>query len=520
MTRRPARDVYDYVVVGAGSAGCVLAARLAAGTDAQVALVEAGPDRTPLRSRVPAAYASLLGSSYDWEFHTSPQRGLGGRSLFWPRGRLVGGCSALNAMVYVRGNHADFDGWARAGADGWSAREVRPDFLRSENNSRGPSAYHGVGGPLDVVDLSYRHPLSQHFVAAATAAGLPPNDDFNGARQDGAGYYQVNQRDGRRASSATAFLTEDVRARLDVLPGAQVLRVVLERGRARGVELLAAGRVRRVRARQEVLVCAGAVGSPALLQASGIGPAGQLERAGIHPAVDLAAVGSGLQDHLAAGWAWHARDTPTLDDALRPGSVARYLGGRTGPLASNGVEAGGFVALGGGPPDVQLHFVPVVFWNHGRGRPPVRGFTIGVSLLTPASRGVVRLPGPQATPVVDPGYLTDPADLDRLAAGLALAREIGEQPALAHVRGPQWHPGGTPVTDARQWARERAESLYHPVGTCAIGGVVDSALRVRGVDGLRVCDASVMPTIPRGNTHAATVMIAERAAVLVAGATA
>ncbi|GGK63154.1 GMC family oxidoreductase [Nocardia camponoti] len=507
-------DVYDYVVVGAGSAGCALAARLSAHPDVEVALVEAGADRMPLRSRVPAAYASLFASKYDWTYYTTPQRELGGRSLFWPRGKLMGGSSAMNAMVYIRGNQADFDGWSAAGAHEWGMSDVLPYFLRSENNSRGASNYHGVGGPLDVVDLSYRHPLSQKFVESAIAAGLRPNDDFNGASQDGVGYYQVNQRDGRRASSASAFLTRDVRRRLQVLAGAQVQRVVLDRGRAIGVEVAVGAKQRLIRARREVILCAGAIGSPALLQSSGVGPAASLERAGIRVQVDLPLVGKNLQDHLAIGLAWNARDTPTMEDALRPGAAARYVFGRTGPLSSNIVEAGGFVALGGSAPDIQFHFAPVVFWNHGRERPPVRGFTIGVTLLTPGSRGEVVLPAAGARPTIDPGYLRDPSDLAKLAEGLALAREIGEQPIFASVRGDTWYPDNEPVADTKQWIRQRAETMYHPVGTCAIGGVVDSSLRVYGVENLRICDASVMPTITRGNTHAPTVMLAERAAAL------
>ncbi|MFI1797521.1 GMC family oxidoreductase [Streptomyces sp. NPDC020379] len=511
---------YDYVIVGAGSAGCVLAARLSADPGTSVLLLEAGRDDAVRAISVPAAFSTLFRTEVDWDHRTRAQRALDGRELYWPAGKVLGGGSSINAMVYIRGNAADYDGWRERGLDGWGYGDVLPYFRRSEHNTRGADAYHGTGGPLTVSDLRDRHPLSEAFHTAAQAAGLTANPDFNGARQDGAGFYQATVRRGRRAGTASAFLRPAARRRnLTVRTRATVRRVLVEHGRAVGVSAGLGGREAEFRARREVILAAGAIGSPRLLLLSGIGPAAELTALGIAVVADSPQVGRNLQDHLTIGAGWEVRGIRTMESALRPANVLRYAAGRRGPLASHVVEAGAFVAAGNAPPHLQLHAVPVLFDHHGLTPPPCPGFTIGVSLLTPTSRGriTLRSADPAAAPVIDPCYGTGPTDLARLVDGLELVVEIGgTRPLSGHFAALY----ALPATDRaalERWTRARAETLYHPVGTCAMGTVVDAELRVTGVDGLRVCDASVMPVIPRGNTNAPTIMIAERAADLIRG---
>jgi choline dehydrogenase len=531
MTAHFPDPAYDYVVVGAGSAGCVLAARLTEDPDVRVLLLEAGPaDRRP-ELKVPATYSRLFRSVRDWAYFTEPQPQLAGRRLFWPRGRTLGGSSAINDMVYVRGNRADYDGWRDAGNRGWGYDDVLPYFRRSENQQRGSSAYHGVGGPLDVGDLRFRHPSSAAFLAAAAEVGLPAIDDFNGARQDGVGWYQVTQRRGLRASTATAFLhPARRRANLTVLTGAHATRVLLGGDRATGVEWFRSGRRERGIASREVLLCGGTINTPQLLMLSGIGAAEDLRAVGVAPVVDLPGVGGDLQDHLIAPVTYLSSQPSSLLDAARPRAAASYLLRRRGPLSSNVGQAGGF--LRSQPeldaPDVQLVFAPLFLGDvadDGVVDPQLHGYTIGALLLQPASRGriTLRSADPFARPAIDPGYLQEPGDLDTLARGVAVATEIGAAPALAPWVARRYAPVDTEPATLPAHIRASAATLFHPVGTARMGSgpsaVVDDTLRVHGVEGLRVIDASVMPRIPRGNTNAATIMIAERAAALLRGET-
>ena len=516
----------DYLIVGGGSAGCVLAARLSEDPDVRVLLLEAGDRDVRPEIHIPATFSKLFQSEADWNYHTVPQAGAGGRRLYWPRGKVLGGSSSINAMIYIRGHHADFDGWAAAGCDGWGFSDVLPYFKRSEDNVRGASAYHGADGPLRVEDPKNPSPVSLAFLNAAEAAGHARTPDFNGAQQAGAGLYQLTQKNGRRASAATAFL-KPIRRRtnLTIRTNALVRRIVVEGGRAVGAEVVQDGRVETVYADREVIVCGGAVNSPQLLMLSGIGPADALAALGIEVVLDRPAVGENLHDHLIVGLHYALNEPVSLVNAETLGSALRYLLTRRGMLSSNIAEAGLFVDShgGGGVPDLQFHVAPVLFAGHGLEPPTDHGFSLGPTLVRPQSRGRLRLRStdPEAHPAIDPAALADPADVQVLMAGLRLAREIAEAGPLDRFRGAPLDPGPASFADADLEAhvRQTCETLYHPVGTCRMGeddaAVVDSQLRVRGLDGLRVVDASVMPTITNGNTNAPTLMIAERAADLI-----
>jgi choline dehydrogenase len=521
-------DRYDYVIVGAGSAGCVLANRLSADPSATVLLLEAGPRDTKTEIGIPAAFPKLFKTAYDWNYTTTAQAALAGREMYWPRGRTLGGSSAINAQMYVRGNPADYEAWTAAGNPGWSWPEVLAAFRRSECNSRGANQFHGGDGLLPVQDLRDPSPLTQAFVRAAVETGIPWNPDLNGAEQDGVSRSQVTQRRGRRASTAHAFLRR-VRRRnnLTVRTGAQASRVVLDGLRAVGVEYQVGDRTEIADAR-EVILSGGAINSPQLLMLSGIGPHEELERFGIPVVHDLAAVGRHLQDHLSVPVIATIRGAGSLLAAEKPAQLAKYLVRRKGMLTSNVGEAMAFVRSSPelAAPDLQLIFAPVEFIEHGLEPPPGHGITCGVVLLLPESEGEVGLASadPQVAARIEPRYLSDPAgaDLRVLVGGVQLAREILGAPALADsVAGELW-PGPDGATDdgVRDFIRRRAETLYHPVGTCRMGpdpadAVVDPALRVHGTDGLRVVDASIMPRIVRGNTNAPTIMIAERAAAFI-----
>jgi choline dehydrogenase len=513
---------HDYVIVGAGSAGCALAARLSEDSDVSVLLLEAGgPDSQP-EIHIPAAFGSLLKTSLDWDLVSEPEPGLDGRRNYLPRGKMLGGSSSINAMIYIRGHRADFDEWRRiAGDQRWSYEAVLPYFRRSEDNERGESAYHGVGGPLAVSESRAMTPMVDSFVEAALQHGQAANPDFNGPEQEGFGRYQLTQRGGMRCSAAAAFLHPVMaRENLTVLTGALAHRVILEGGRAVGVEYEQGGVVHTVRADTEVVVSAGAYLSPQLLLLSGIGPAAELALLGIEAVVDLP-VGHNLQDHLTVLFSW-LTDQESLMTALTPENVALLQEEGRGPLTSNIAEGGGFFRSRDdlAAPDLQIHAGPVMFHEEGLGAPTAHAIVAGPCLLAPTSRGTVSLRStlPIAKPRIAHGYLSTGQDRDALLAGMRTTLEIAGQPALGGViTGDHLVPRSTSDADLLDYLQRRAHTIYHPVGTCAIGAVVDSELRVMGVDGLRVVDASVMPTVPRGNTNAATIMIAERAADLIRG---
>lgn len=514
----------DYIVVGAGAAGCVLAARLSEDPGARVLLVEAGPgDRSP-GVQVPAAFAQLFGTRRDWDLRTTPQAALAGRSLRWPRGRMIGGSTSMNAQMYVRGQRADFDAWAEEGAEGWAWEDVEPFFGRVEGSSSAVSPALASGGPQVVEDLRSPSPLTAAFLRAAGEVGIAAGDP-NHADARGASATPVTQRRGRRWSAADAYLHPVRRRRnLTVLTGATVRRVLVEEGRAVGVEVQRGRTVERLRARREVVLAAGAIGSPHLLLASGIGPSDHLAEVGVPVVADLPAVGGHLADHLMAITVMTTPVPVSLATATRPRHLGEWLLRRRGPLTSNVAEALALVDPGrtGGPPDVELVFAPVPYLDHGATPPPGHGFSVGAVLLQPRSMGTVRLADadPTRPPLIDPAYLTDPdgADLARLGAAVRLARAVIDAPAFAPYSPAPLRAAGE---DVAAFVREQAETIYHPVGTCRMGrdasdSVVDSQLRVRGLDGLRVADASVMPRIVRGHTAAATMMVAERAATMVA----
>ncbi|MER7213039.1 GMC family oxidoreductase N-terminal domain-containing protein [Streptosporangium sp. NPDC000239] len=519
---------YDYVIVGAGSAGCVLANRLSADPATTVVLIEAGGPADKLEVRMPAGFARLFKTGCDWNFTTVEQPGLSGRRLYWPRGRMLGGSSSMNAQMWVRGHRADYDGWD---VPGWSYEEVLPYFRRAEGrvgSNRGD--VYGTAGPVRISELRSPNPLTPVFLKACEEAGLTRLDELNGPSNEGCSPTPVTQDRGRRCSSADAYLRPAVRRpNLTVLTSRQVRRVLIEEGRATGVECAPAndgggrdgGTV--VRARREVVLSAGAIGSPHLLMLSGVGAADDLLAQGIEPLADLPQVGANLQDHLASGVILHCPEPVTLAKAESVGNLLRFLVGRNGMLTSNVGEAVAFIKTSPDEPapDIELIFAPVPFIDHGLTRPPAHGLTIASILLRPESRGRIFLQGRDVA--IDPAYLTAEADLRRQVAGLRKAKELFATSALLPFAGAPMDPyrGADSEEELIGWIRERSETLYHPVGTCRMGedadAVVDPSLRVRGIEGLRVADASVMPVINRGHTHAPTVMIAEKAAELIAG---
>jgi choline dehydrogenase len=519
----------DYVIVGAGSAGCVLAARLTEDPQVSVTVLEAGRRDTNRNINIPAAFGELFRTVDDWNYTTEPEAGCDDRAMYWPRGKVIGGCSSINAMIYIRGNRADYDGWRDAGCDGWGYDEVLPYFLRSEGNTRGASEFHNADGPLTVSEQRSPSRLSLAYVEAAVQAGLARNLDFNGMGQDGAGMYAATQRDGRRCSAAKAFLKPAMKRRnLSVVTGALATKIVTERGRAVGVEAVVDGRRQVFRAEREVLLAGGSVNTPQLLLLSGIGPADELAGYGIDVLVDSPNVGRNLQDHVSVGASWHCPDPVTLFEAdKRLGNIAAYMIRKRGPFTSVVAEAGGFVRTDPGldAPDLQLLFAPAMFLDHGFTDPPGHGITLGPYLLTPKSRGSITLRSADPTrhPVIRANYYSDPSDLERMVTGLRLCLDIAAQPALARYRSERFLPApGDDSDDAlRAHASARSETIYHPTSSAAMGpadtDVCDPQLRVRGVTGLRVVDASVMPTVTRGNTNAPTIMIAEKAADLLRG---
>lgn len=511
---------WDYVIVGGGGAGCVLAGRLSATAGLRVLLLEAGGEYRRLPLAVPLAGMRFI-TAVSWKYFTAQQPHLADRRLSWPLGRLLGGSSSNNAMMYCRGHRADFDHWSALGNPGWSFREVLPYFRRAEDQERGPSEYHGVGGPIRVSDPRHRAAFSQAFVTACEEIGIPRNDDFNGAEQEGTGFFQVTQRRGARVSTAEAYLAPARRRRtLTVVTGALATRLIVEHGRVVGVEYRTSSGTARARAEREVVLAAGAVNSPKLLMLSGIGPADHLRALSIPVVVDLPGVGQNLQDHLRVPVIYEAgQPSPGRVGRWVPAAVD-YVLRRRGVMVSNCCEAGAFVRSSETSDTPDLQFVTHFQSSLSRG-----SVDLQFCVLRPSSRGRVSLRSadPVDPPAIDPGYLSTVDDVRRSLAGIRLARRIAQAPALRRFPlGHEVMPGGELTSDAEleRHARATADTSYHPVGTCRMGrdglAVVDAELRVRGVAGLRVVDASIMPTIVAGNTLAPTVMIAERAADLLA----
>lgn len=518
----------DYVIVGAGSAGCVLAARLSEDPSCRVLLLEAGGSGRHPNIAIPAAFGKQFRTKLDWDLATEPEPHCDGRSLYVPRGKGLGGSSAMNAMLYVRGRPLDYDLWAAQGAEGWGWEDVRPYFLRAEDNARGASEHHAVGGPLRVEDERSPRPLTRRFLAAAEAAGIPYIDDYNGPEQDGCALAQVTQRGGRRWGVASAYLRPAMqRENLQVVTRAQVERIELRGGRAVGVHYRdRRGRAQVAHAEHEVILTAGAIASPQLLMLSGIGPADHLTSVGLSVEADLPGVGRNLQDHPYVVCVWHVDGGGSLADAEHPRYLAEWLLRGTGPLTSTVAEAFAFVRTRPGlpAPDIQYHFAPAYFVDHGFEEYDHDAMTTGPVLITPKSRGEVTLRSadPGAKPKILTNTFAEPEDLQAMIAGVRRAREIARQGPLAEVATRELLPGPDVGDDDLEGdVRRRVELLYHPVGTCRMGAaddelaVLDPQLRVRGVDALRVADASVMPVIPGGNTNAPTIMVAERAADLI-----
>lgn len=528
---------YDYVIIGAGSAGCVLANRLSAEADVSVCVIEAGKKDTSLMVRMPAGVGQLIGKKgpENWGFWTEPQAHMEGRKLFWPRGKGWGGSSSINGMIYIRGHARDYDQWRQMGLAGWSYQDVLPYFRKSEHYEGGADTYHGENGPLWISNSPLDNPLYRAFVQAGHEAGYPLTNDFNGAQQEGFGPYQRNIRKGERWSASFAYLrpVESLRDNLTVLSTGLVSRVIIEKGRATGVEVVSGKgqQAQTIRASREVIVCAGAVQSPQILHLSGIGPADALTRLGITVTHDAPDVGQNLQDHLDV-LVHQEMSQPLSAYTQRKGwrqyaIGLKYLMSKSGPGADNFLQAGAFLKSRDGldRPDIQLHYVNALSFAHATETPEKDGFMIHACQLRPESRGTIglRSADPFDAPMIDPHYLATEEDRRVMREGLKIMRDVVGQNALKPYRGPEMSPGESVRTDAEidAFIRQNGETIYHPVGTVRMGADVkaplDETLRVRGIAGLRVVDASVMPTLVGGNTNAPTIMIAEKAADMILG---
>jgi choline dehydrogenase len=528
----PDRQEFDYIIVGAGSAGCVLANRLTADGKYSVLLLEAGPKDNHLWIHIPLGYGRLFKEkTVNWMYQTEPEPGLDGRSVFQPRGKVLGGSSSINGLLYVRGQHEDYDRWRQLGNVGWGFDDVLPYFKKSEDQTRGGDDFHGVGGPLPVSDWRHADPLSEAFVDAAAQTGIPRNRDFNGVAQEGAGFFQTTTRGGRRASAAVAYLRPaKARPNLHVETSALAERILFEGRRAVGVAYRCAGVPRTARARKEVLVAGGAFNSPQLLQLSGVGPAELLQQHGIEVVLDAPGVGSDLQDHMQVRVVMRCSQAITLNDIvnhpLRKALTGlRYAAFRTGPLTIAAGTSGAFFKTSPrlASPDIQVHFLPFSTDKMGEKLHPFSGFTASVCQLRPESRGSLRIRSadPTAPPEIRINYLASEVDRAAHVEGLKILRKILHAPALAPYVVEEIDPGGNVTSDEAllAYCRARGTTIYHPTSTCRMGSdplaVVDQRLRLRGIENLRVVDASVMPDLVSGNTNAPIIMIAEKAADLI-----
>ena len=530
--------MFDYLIVGGGSAGAVLASRLSEDPQVQVGLLEAGGADSSVLIHCPAGLALLANPQWptyrqvNWAFETVPQGGLNGRKGYQPRGKVLGGSSSINAMIYARGHRSDYDHWAAEGNPGWAYEDVLPWFKRAEHNERGADAFHGTGGPLNVMDLRSPNPHGKAFIEAGIQAGYTANPDFNGVELEGIGPYQVTHRNGERYSAAKAYLTPHLsRPNLKVITGAQATRVLMEGRQAVGVEAVVNGSKQTFMARREVLLSAGALQSPQLLMLSGIGPGDHLQEQGIEVKLDMPGVGLHLHDHIDVVQVVDAPQVTDLFGISLTGmrnawaGIRQWRNSRSGMLTTNFAETGGFIRSRPEEtaPDLQFHFVIGKLVDHGRKTVFGHGYSCHVCVLRPRSRGTLRLASadPMTAPLIDPQFLADRDDVDRLVSGFKLMRRVLQQPALARLGGRELPNSANATSDEQieQFVRNHADTIYHPVGTCRMGpgplDVVDAQLRVRGTQGLRVVDASIMPRIVSGNTNAPTIMIAEKAADLI-----